>query len=367
MNGRQRILRTIAGQPVDRPALAPFLHVNFIKEHRRDNAIDPVVETIAVYEEFGFDLIHRNCTPVYDDFAVEGPDWTPQVSETGDAAKTITTVTVHTPGGQLRRVTQSSRLYEYESSCFLVEPPIKSPADLDLFMRYQPPVPAIDVAEIVRARELVGDKGIVAPWVQGAFNEVAYLVRGSAILLDPLDDEGFYRAMISYFLARNLEKVRQFVAAGAEFISVGGNEANGATVGPDYFRRYVLEYEVQLMESLHGFGGRAIYHNCGRAALLLPILREIGMDVYESLTPPPFGDTDLVEATRIMNDVALMGGLDQIDFLRKATPAMIQQRVREMAEIAARHGRFILGTSDYINESTPVENLHAMRAAIEEA
>jgi len=34
MNGRQRILRTIAGQPVDRPALAPFLHVNFIKEQR---------------------------------------------------------------------------------------------------------------------------------------------------------------------------------------------------------------------------------------------------------------------------------------------------------------------------------------------
>ena len=190
-------------------------------------------------------------------------------------------------------------------------------------------------------------------------------MRGSAILLDPLDDEGFYRGMISYFLPRNLERVRQFVAAGAEFLCVGGNEANGATVGPDYFRRYVLEYELQLMESLHSLGGRAIYHNCGRAKLLLPILREIGMDVYESLTPPPFGDTDLVEATRIMHDVALLGGFDQIDFLRKATPAAIRQRIREMAEVAARHGRFILGTSDYINESTPVENLHALRAAIE--
>jgi uroporphyrinogen decarboxylase len=365
MNGRQRILLTIAGEQVDRPALAPFLHVNFVKEHRRDNAIDPVVETIAVYDEFGFDLIHRNCTPVYDDFTIQGPDWEPRISETGDAAKTLTTVTVSTPGGQLRRVTQCGRLYKYESSCFLLEPPIKSPADLDLFMRYQPPAPAIDAAEITRARELAGDKGIVAPWVQGAFNEVAYLLRGHAILVDPLDDEGFYRGMISYFLARNLEKIRQFVAAGAEFISVGGNEANGAAVGPDYFRRYVLEYETRLMESLHGFGGRAIYHNCGRAALLLPILREIGMDVYESLAPPPFGDTKLAEATRIMNDVALMGGLDQIDFLRKATPAMIQRRVREMAEIAAEHGRFILGTSDYINESTPVENLHALREAIE--
>jgi len=63
--------------------------------------------------------------------------------------------------------------------------------------------------------------------------------------------------------------------------------------------------------------------------------------------------------------VGLMGGLDQIEFLRKATPAMIRDRVRAMAQIAARHGRFILGTSDYINECTPVENLHAMRMAID--
>jgi uroporphyrinogen decarboxylase len=363
MTGRERLLRTIAARPTDRPALAPFLHVNFIKEHRRDNGVDPVVETVAVYDEFGFDVIHRNCTPLYDDLLVEGPDWKPAVAEVGDGQKTLTTVTVSTPGGQLRRVVQSSKLYEYESSCFLVEPPIKSPADFDLFVRYQPPVPAIDTTDIGRARDLVGDKGIIAPWIHGAFNEVAYLLRGSSILLDPLDDEGFYRSMIAYFLPRNVEKVRQFVAAGAEFISIGGNEANGATTGPAYFRRYVLDYELQLMQSLHALGTRGIYHNCGRAALLLPILHEIGMDVYESLTAAPFGDTDLETATRVMHDVALMGGIDQIDFLRKATPAQVTDRVRQVAEIAARHARFIIGTSDYINENTPVENLHALRAA----
>lgn len=365
MNSRQRILRTIAGQPVDRPPLAPFLHLNFLHEHRCHDVIDPVADTIAVYEEFGFDLIHRNCTPDYDDFAINGPDWTPQVTTSTGAGGKLTTVTVSTPGGQLRRVTQETRLCDDESSCFLVEPPLKSPADLDLYLRYQPPVQAIDTSEITRARQLVGDNGIIAPWADGSFNQVAYPVRGTAILLDPLDDEGFYHAMMSHFLARGREILRQYVAAGAEFVSLSGNEANGATVGPEYFRRYILRYEVQLMESLHGFGGRAIYHNCGRAALLLPVLREIGMDVYESLTPPPFGDTNLAEAIAMMKDIALMGGIDQIEFLRKAKPAAVQARVSDLAETAVRHGRFILGTSDYINDSTPVENLHAMRAAIE--
>jgi uroporphyrinogen decarboxylase len=365
MNSRERIFCTIAAQEVDRPALAPFLHLNFIKEHRRDNSVDVVAETIAVYEEFAFDLIHRNCTPLYDDLTIEGADWTPHVTETAEAGKKRTVVVVRTPGGQLRRIVEQTRLYEYEWSCFLVEPPIKSPADLDLCMRYQPPVPTIDASEITRARQLVGDRGIVAPWAHGAFNEVAYLLRGSAILLDPLDDEGFYRRTMAYFLDRNLAKLQQFVVAGADFICLGGNEANGATVGPDYFRRYILEYETRLTQAVHGLGGRTIYHNCGRAARLLPVLREIGMDLYESLTPPPFGDTDPAEAIRIMEDVPLMGGIDQIAFLRKATPDLVQRRVNELAEIAARHGRFILGTSDYINEATPIENLHAMRAALE--
>lgn len=364
LTSRQRILRTIAGEPVDRLAIAPFFHENFIREHRRDNSVDPVVETVAVCEEFGFDLIHRNCTPQHDDLLIEGADWTPHVSEAGEPADKRITVTVSTPGGQLRRITRITRLYEYETSCFLVEPLIKTPADLDLCMRYQPPVPPIDTSEISRARQAVGDRGVVAPWAQGAFNEVAYLVRGAAVLLDPLDNVGFYRELISYCLERNLEKIRQFITAGADFISIGGNEANGATVGPDYFRCYVLEYERRLVEAIHGFGGRVIYHNCGRAARLLPILRDVGMDVYESLTPAPFGDTDPAEAIRVFDGIALMGGIDQIDFLRKATPEAVRLRVLELAEIAARHGRFILGTSDYINEATPPENLHAMRAAI---
>ncbi len=366
MSGRERLLRTIDGQSVDRPPLSPFLHTNFVKEFRQSNDIDVVAQTVAVYREFDFDLIHRNCTPEYDDFAMQGPDWEPEVVEENGPDWTQSTLTIRTPGGSLRRVIRSGRLYEYEWSYFLVEPPIKSPADLDLCQRYQPPVPRIDTSDIVRARQLVGDLGITAPWAQGAFNEVAFLVRGSAILLDPLDDEGFYRALITYFLRRNLQKLRQFIEAGTDFISVGGNEANGTCAGPDYFRSYILPYETQLMCELHQMGGRAIYHNCGRAALLLPVLRGIGMDVYESLTPPPFGDTKLETALETMDGIALMGGLDQIEFLRKARPDEVRQRVREMARVVSNHGRFILGTSDYINENTPVENLRAMRAAMED-
>ena len=175
----------------------------------------------------------------------------------------------------------------------------------------------------------------MAPLGPGAFNEVAYLMRGHAVLLDPLDDEGFYRPLISYFLDRNLEKDSGSSSPRREFLSVGGNEANGATVGPDYFRRYVLEYEVRLIDALHGCGGRAIYHNCGRAALLLPILARDRHGCLRIADAAAFWRHRSGRGVRIMQGMRLMGGIDQIEFLRKATPAMVRRHIAEMARIAA--------------------------------
>ena len=85
VNSRERLLCTIAGEPTDRPTVSPFLHTNFIKEFRECSDVDVIAETVLVYQELGFDLIHRNCTPEYDDFLMEGPDWESCLTETGDA------------------------------------------------------------------------------------------------------------------------------------------------------------------------------------------------------------------------------------------------------------------------------------------
>jgi hypothetical protein len=42
-----------------------------------------------------------------------------------------------------------------------------------------------------------------------------------------------------------------------------------------------------------------------------------------------------------------------------------RRRISEMLGIAAERGQFIVSTSDYINEHTPIENVHAIRAAVD--
>ena len=41
------------------------------------------------------------------------------------------------------------------------------------FVKYQPPVPALDFSDLRRAKEIIGDQGITAPWVSGVFNTLA--------------------------------------------------------------------------------------------------------------------------------------------------------------------------------------------------
>ena len=89
-----------------------------------------------------------------------------------------------------------------------------------------------------------------------------------------------------------------------------------------------------------------------------------GADVIETLTPPPVGDVDLVEAKRLYGGkTCLKGYIDLIYVLKHGTPELIEQTVREAIAVAAPGGGFILGTSDSIRDGTPEANVRAYFAA----
>lgn len=66
---------------------------------------------------------------------------------------------------------------------------------------FQPPAASADVSDIRRAKEAVGDDGVVAPWIQGAFNLVAFYYRKvDDLLMDALLRPSFYVRLLTYCL-----------------------------------------------------------------------------------------------------------------------------------------------------------------------
>ena len=367
MSSRELLWDTLSGKSTSRIPVAPFLFSNAVNEANCGEPKDPVAAAIALYRRFGFDILLRNyiLSDYLDETCVSAPNWqaqkhTVQRGAGGWDEQTVVT----TPERQLTQVKSYRRVSPYEVVEAVTEYYIKDPADFEQFKKYQPSLAQYDCSIVAHARELIGDSGLTGPWIQGAFNTLGMYRDLSLLLVDPYDDEDFYTEMMEYFGERAAGYMRQAIRAGADFISMSGNMASGSMAGPKMFAHYVRPYEMRMIAGVHEAGAKIIYHNCGDASKLLPLYSGMGIDMYESLTPPPYGDTVLEEALRLIaKPTALSGGIDQIDFLKKATPDQVRSRVQEVLDAVKPRGAFVLAASDYILEGTPEENLFALAEA----
>ena len=199
--------------------------------------------------------------------------------------------------------------------------------------------------------------------VHGAFNCLNVYRNLELIMMDPLTDLGFYKAMIEYFSDRGFKISKKMIEHGIDIQEICGNLA-GSGVGEKFYQDYVLEYEKNLVKKIHSLGVYDIFHNCGDADKIMHLYNEMEIGAWGYLTPPPYGDVDLDKALEIMNkDMVLIGNIDQVDFLIKATPKEIKERVRQLLEKVKPRGNFILSTTDWPFDNIPFENLKAFAEA----
>ncbi len=365
LSARDRIVKTLDGEIPDRAPVCPIVFENYIRQHYADPDIDVSKATVEFLSDIGADIIHRNCYPwLYLFVETPGPisdDWQVSIehSQAGSGKKWNTTI--HTPGGDLTLSCKASALTKYEDAYAYLELPVKGQGDLDILLEYEPLWSSgdVDTSALRETKAAIADRGITCPWAQGVFNFAALYRKFEDLLMDPYQDEGFYRALMAHALEQNWSYLTVLLESGADAFAYGGNMAGGE-VGPAFFEQYVLEYETELIRRIHEAGGRVIWHNCGKSSSLWDLYPKVGMDCFESLALPPDGDTDLGEAKAELGPhMALSGGIDQKEFMLTASVAEVEQRVAEVLEIMKPGGGYILSTVDYLSEGTPIENVRA--------
>ncbi len=120
----------------------------------------------------------------------------------------------------------------------------------------------------------------------------------------------------------------------------------------------------RVVDAIHAAGAFTIYHNCGFARSLYANYAEVGMTAWETVAEPPRGDNRLADAkAAIGGRICLVGNIDQVDFLKRATPAEVDARTREIVRAGKPGGRFIFAASDFLEKNTPLANVRAMIAA----
>lgn len=376
---RELLTDVLDGKEVDRVPVAPFFFNNFIHKYykeanpfnlcEKDNTVDAVVKGIELYEKFGFDIILRtaNVWESLNEKYCDSENWIVNENKIGNELQWEIKTTIKTPEKVLTQLTKFARNTNFEVVHAINEFYIKDESDFEQFVKFQPPLPVYDTSDITRAKELLKNKGLVAPWAQGAFNITSFHRKVDDLLTDAYTNPDFYDRMMKYFEQRHLNFIRQMVDAGADIICCGGNVANAIMSGTEFFEQFVLPYEVDHANGVKKMGAYYLYHNCGKASSLFELYNKIGMNIYETLPETPYGDTKLEDALkRFDKKITLSGNIDHIDFLAKATPTEIKQHIKKILEIVKKRGNFILAATDYFEEDIPFDNIMAFADAARE-
>jgi len=373
MTSRERILTTLGGGIPDRVPVVPFIQEEYLAWYYREKThLDRVDTVIELAGELSFDVITKHNRFMTPPFLIhDHPNWSVRRAREREGALWVTRVDIRTPD---RELTMESVVPDAGAATHGLMPGMRkhlleSAEDIESFIRWLPDLNATD-AEAMRQtaaqwKRRTGDLGINAPWGwAGVFNYAADLMGMEQLMMAPYTEEDLYRGLMDTLTRHMTAYNLPLVEGGADAIGIQGHIANAGSVSADYFMEFVFPYEQRLIRGIHEAGAFSIYHNCGRARAFYPIYGELGMTLWETVSPPPQGDNDLAAAKAAIGDrVCLLGNLDQIRFLKTATPEEVDTATRGIVRIGKPGGRYLFAASDFLEKNTPIDNVVSMLAA----
>lgn len=379
MNSRERLLKTINGEVTDRVPVTLFIqdHGHFI--HQLHPEIDPLdyeqltFKVIDYQKKLGCDVFVRMIFDLYHPIGIclggvddgqQTDTWKVETKETVDGNNLVRKSVITTPEGTLTqtmvRAAQNKGTYVY--CC--TEKPIKCEADLDLAMKYEPPM-SVEYSEMVkekirRIKEYLGNDGILGTWVAGGpFNNASMLIDHSELYMLFMTDPGYFNKLMQFSTSRTLAYTKAFIEAGADVMLVGGNVAGGF-LGAEVYEEFILPNEKKYIDFIQQKGCPAIYHNCGAIMALVDSYKKLGAKVVEPFSPIPLGDADLANAVdMVKGKYVIIGGIDQVNIIQNGSPEQVREATLKTISAGKKNGPFIIQSADFLEYNTPLENIEA--------
>ncbi len=348
MTRRERLMATLRGEPVDRPA------VNF-------------------YEIGGFDVDPTDP----DEFNVyNSPDWRPLLQLAEEQTDLIrmrsakmkpssencrdeffTTERYEKDGSRFarttlrvggREMTSLSRRSPDTDTNWTLEHLLKDIDDAKAYLELPDEVFAYepDVSKMVAEDERLGDRGIVMVDTGDPLCMAAQLFPMSEYTIIALTEQELFHRLLekhAKYLHEQTEKVAK-AFPGHLWRIYGPEYAAEPYLPPRLFEQYVVKYTGPMVEIIHKYDGYARIHSHGRLRAVLPMIAEMGAAAIDPIEPPPQGDVELADVRREYGpDMVLFGNIEVSD-IENLVPADFEKVVaKSLREGTAGQGRgFVL-------------------------
>jgi uroporphyrinogen decarboxylase len=137
----------------------------------------------------------------------------------------------------------------------------------------------------------------------------------------------------------------------------------GPLLSTAMFREFAEPYLKEMIDCIHGLGGKVLYHSCGAIGPFIPELIRLGVDVLDPIQPVGPAMTPERLNAEFGTRLCFHGGIDMQNLLPHVTPAEVEAEVRRYCEVLGADGGYILGPAHLFQPDVPPANILAMYAA----
>jgi len=134
----------------------------------------------------------------------------------------------------------------------------------------------------------------------------------------------------------------------------------GLLVSPAMYCRYIQPFHRRIIDLAKHHGKPAMLHCCGSVYPLINQLIEMGLSILNPIQPSAKNMHPEKLAQEFVGQIAFHGGIDVQQFLPKATPPEVRDKVSYTSELLGKRGGYILCGSHHLQADIPLENILAL-------
>ncbi len=169
-----------------------------------------------------------------------------------------------------------------------------------------------------------------------------------------------YRAVCDDIREVNIELVKKVFACGADFVFLGGPGVE--MMSPRLYEEYLIPDSQAISRAAHEVGGLIYSHICSPIEPFLSkgYYNQMGIDLFETLSPPPVGNVeDLKKARGICDPHMCTRGNVGLDVLLNGNPEQVAEATKSVIQ-ATTGSKHMIAASDYLFYDIPLENAQAV-------
>ena len=288
MTSKERLLRCIRHQPIDRVPISTYELVGWNPDawENREISYKTLMDAIREYTD---------CVYMLNPGLREIPNPCSEQTEWAEGDSHYRKRVFRTKAGSLESLYRRDEGIHTE---WTLKHLLEKPEDIDLYLSIPYEAPQLDMAEFYRERDKLGNKGLMMISVDDPICLGAELFEmGNFLMLAMTEQEkaGYFLDAIHERQMSTLKELLKHDISDVIFRICGPEYATPPYMPPSLFHKYVTCYLIKMCREIKEAGGIPRIHCHGKIGKVIEQFALTDADALDPLEPPPDGDMELAD------------------------------------------------------------------------